>query len=90
LSFFLCRGSFSAVYKGILISNEEIKVAIKEINTKNLGRKQLADLQLEMNILSQLHHQSIVQLYAVYTLPSKKFLVMIFNYSFNLYIHSIG
>lgn len=63
------------MFKGVLVSDEQVKVAIKEINLRTLGKQQLQDLNMEMNILSQLDHESIVEIYAVYTLPDKLFMV---------------
>lgn len=40
-----------------------------------MKKQQLADLNMEMNLLSQLNHESIVQIFAVYTLPTKTFLI---------------
>lgn len=71
----LRRGSFATVFKGVLVSDEQVKVAIKEINIRTLGKQQLQDLNMEMNILSQLDHESIMEIYAVYTLPDKLFMV---------------
>lgn len=68
------------VYKGLDVNEDSAtdggKVAIKEIDLKKLNKQQLTDLNIEMNILSQLHHDSIVELLAVYNLPDKKFMVM--------------
>jgi hypothetical protein len=50
-------------------------VAIKEVLLKNLPSRYISDLHMEMNILSQLKHDSIVELSAVYSTPEKKFLV---------------
>lgn len=63
------------MFKGVLVSDEHVKVAIKEINLRTLGKQQLQDLNMEMNILSQLDHESIMEIYAVYTLPDKLFMV---------------
>lgn len=73
------NGAFSVVYKGTSVSNESIKVAIKEIRTGQLSKNQLIDLQMEMNILSQLKHPNIVQLYSVFVLPEKVFMVILQN-----------
>lgn len=64
------------MYKGLDVNEDARKVAIKEIDLKKLNKQQLSDLNVEMNILSQLHHDSIVQLISVYSLPDKKFMVM--------------
>lgn len=74
-AFIFCRGSFATVYKAVSTTDERIKVAIKEINLRNLGKQQLVALNLEMNILSQLHHESIVEIYAVYSVQEKAFMV---------------
>lgn len=63
------------VYKGISVSDSKKKVAIKEIDISKLTQQQIADVTVEMNILSQLKHPSIVRLYSVYIQNDKKFLV---------------
>lgn len=69
------EGSFATVFKGISIHNDKLKVAVKEINVRTLGKQQLHDLNMEMNILSQLHHDSIVKIYAVYSTLDKTFMI---------------
>lgn len=51
-------------------------VAIKEVSLSLLSRQQATSLTNEMNILSQLKHDSIVTLHSVYSSGEKKFLVM--------------
>lgn len=70
------RGDWSTVYKCFPLSNPTKRVAIKEIQLKHLKKQQLMDMHLEMNILSQLHHPSIVEIQSVYSLSSKIFIVM--------------
>lgn len=72
------KGAFSKVFKciGTTSSNENKRFAIKEVDTCKFNKQQQADLQLEMNILSQLKHASIVRLNSVYTIKNKLFLVM--------------
>ncbi len=72
----LGEGSFSAVYKASVMQDDTRKVAIKEIEVKKLNKQQLTELNVEMNILSQLHHPNIVSLIGVYSLAEKKFMVM--------------
>lgn len=57
-------------------ANEGKKVAIKEVDTTKFNQQQLGDIQLEMNILSQLKHVCIVRLHCVYTLKDKFFLIL--------------
>ena len=76
----LGKGSFSVVQKATSVHGKvgdiPADVAIKEINSKNLTPAQLQNLSFEINVLSQLHHPSIVALFYVYHLPHKLFLVM--------------
>lgn len=76
----LGKGSFSVVQKATSVHGKvgdvPAEVAIKEIQFKNLTSAQLQNLQFEMNVLSQLHHPSVVALYHVYRTPQKIFLVM--------------
>ena len=51
------------------------KIAIKEVYTGDLVPEQLDDLENEMNILSQLRHKNIVQLYEVYRETNTVYLV---------------
>lgn len=57
---------FSKIYKGILLKNENIEVAIKEINAKEISKNMLNDIKYQINILKQLSHSSILRLIAVY------------------------
>jgi len=70
------HGAFSSVHKAYLRTQPESKVAIKEVDTSKLNKKQMNDLTMEINILSQLKHPSIVNLHAVYTVGDKMFIVM--------------
>ncbi len=70
-----CRGSFATVFKGVSTHDDRMKVAVKEINMRTLGKQQIHDLNMEMNILSQLHHDSIVKIHAVYATAEKTFMV---------------
>lgn len=63
------------VHKGIALNETHQRVAIKEIDTSKLTKKQLSDLTREMNILSQLTHPGIVKLFCVYTTKTKTYLV---------------
>lgn len=73
------RGSCATVFKGISIHDEGKKVAVKEIKVRTLGKQQLHDLNMEMNILSQLHHESIVKIHAVYSTAEKVYMVCSFH-----------
>lgn len=72
----LGEGSFSVVYKGFIQAEETSCVAIKEITMSSLSKQQVVNLNNEMNILSQLKHESIVQLKSVYASGEKRFLIM--------------
>lgn len=63
------------VYTGHRANDASQKVAIKEIDTSQLSPKRLEDLSTEMNILSQLSHENIVRLYAVYKMNDKIYMV---------------
>jgi hypothetical protein len=63
------------VYKGFSQHLDGGQVAIKEIDLKPLSKMQKNDLIIEMNILSQLKHESIVELKSVYASSEKRFLV---------------
>ncbi|RYG64357.1 hypothetical protein EON64_14165 [archaeon] len=63
------------VYTGHKATDIKEKVAIKEIDTTKLSPQRLEDLNIEMNILSQLNHENIVRLYAVYMLNDKIYMV---------------
>jgi len=71
------RGSFSVVHKAVALQDgtPNSKVAIKEIDTAPLSKRQLTDLALEVNILSQLRHNNIVKLFTVYRSNHRQFLV---------------
>lgn len=69
-------GGFSVVYTGHKASDVKEKVAIKEIDISQLSPKRIEDLHIEMNILSQLSHENIVRLYAVYMQNEKIYMVM--------------
>jgi serine/threonine protein kinase len=84
LLFIFQRGAFSVVYKGMSVYHVGEKVAIKEVNITKLASTQLEDLRHEVNILSQLKHPSIVQLYAVYSVTDKIFLVCNISLSIGL------
>ncbi len=56
------------------------KVAIKEIDTSKLSQKRLNDLNIEMNVLSQLAHENIVRLFEVYMLNDKIYLVSVYRW----------
>ena len=64
------------VHKAISVHETGKKVAIKEVITTHLKKPQIEDLGHEMNILSQLKHPSIVQLYSIYYTQDKIFLVI--------------
>jgi len=73
----LNRGGFSVVHKAVGLHTVEKKiVAMKEIDILKLTKKQSAALLSEMNILSQLKHQSIVRLHAVYFQNDRVYMVM--------------
>jgi serine/threonine protein kinase len=73
--YFSFRGSFSIVFKGFSQHEPVRSVAIKEINYSLLSKQQSVNVNNEMNILSQLQHESIVRLYSVYSSGEKKFLI---------------
>lgn len=73
--FLTFRGAFSMVYKAELKQNSFIRLAIKEIDMDRLQQRKLTSLGKEMNILSQLHHPAIVDLFGVYKTTKKVFLV---------------
>jgi serine/threonine protein kinase len=72
----LGMGSFSTVYKAELKQNNFIRLAIKEIDMDRLQKRKLLSLGREMNILSQLRHPTIVDLFGVYKTPTKVYLIM--------------
>eukprot|EP01031_Cornospumella_fuschlensis_P027583 gene27582-33315_t len=72
------HGGFAVVYTGHSAADIKEKVAIKEIDTSKLSPQRLEDLTIEMNILSQLNHENIVRLYAVYSLNDKIYMIMEF------------
>lgn len=76
----LGKGSFSIVQKATSVHGRvgdvPADVAIKEVNSKSLTPSQMQNLNFEINVLSQLHHPSIVALFYVYRVPQKLFLVM--------------
>lgn len=63
------------MFKGFSQAEESSCVAIKEITLSQLTKQQIINLNNEMNILSQLKHESIVQLKSVYSAGDKRFLV---------------
>lgn len=69
-------GAFSTVHKAHSVSDEHVVVAIKEVDTSRISKKHMADLHTEMNILSQLRHNSIVRFYSVYTTRDRVYMVM--------------
>lgn len=75
MAVFSHRGSFSTVYKAELKQNNFIRLAIKEIDMDRLEKRKLVSLGKEMNILSQLRHPTIVDLFGVYKTPTKVYLV---------------
>ncbi len=68
------------MYKGISLNGPSEKVAIKEVCIKNFSSEQLTNIRLEMNILSQLKHKSIVKLFSVYSVPDRIYLVIYYKY----------
>ena len=55
-------GTFSRVYKAIS-SQDNLSYAIKMIPTDNLTKDQLISIENEVNILKQLKHKNIIQLF---------------------------
>lgn len=60
------NGRFSTVYKAVNLQDAHIKVAIKEMKLKDMTRNEWLQCKYELNVLSQLHHPSIVRMAAVY------------------------
>jgi len=71
------EGSFAIVRLGTSYKTKK-KVAIKEVYTPDLLSEQLDDLNKEMNILSQLRHNNIVQLYEVYREDNRVYMILEF------------
>eukprot|EP01038_Epipyxis_sp_PR26KG_P004371 gene4371-6184_t len=70
----LGQGGFSVVYKASSIETND-KYAIKQIDKKKMNKSQIANLQKEMNILSQLQHEFIVRLHSIHEINDKVFMV---------------
>ena len=66
------HGSFAIVFKGRFKEDRSKLVAVKCINQKNLS-KTYALLQKEIQILKQLKHENIVQLYDCYQVRDIRF-----------------
>lgn len=58
------KGTFGCVYKGILLTNNK-EVAIKVLNTKTLGGRQLETFKREVWTMANLNHPSILRLLGV-------------------------
>jgi serine/threonine protein kinase len=73
-----CRGSF-AVVRVATHNKTKVKYAVKEVYTGDLTNEQLADLDKEMCILSQLRHNNICGLHEIYKAPNHVYMVSIWN-----------
>ncbi len=80
----LGEGAFSKVfravkleaYKGDAVPANVEKFAVKEIHLKHLSQHQRINMEREIQILSQLNHPDVVQMYAVYRIPSQMYIVL--------------
>lgn len=70
------RSSKGNAANGHFGSIKQQRYAIKEIVLKNLSRQQLANVEHEVEILSQLDHPDIVGMHEVYKVPDKLFIVL--------------
>lgn len=68
------RGSF-AVVRVATHNKTKVKYAVKEVYTGDLSAEQLADLDKEMCVLSQLRHNNICSLQEVYKSPNHVYMV---------------
>jgi serine/threonine protein kinase len=72
----IANGGFSVVHKAVAINDSHKRVAIKENDLNKLTKKQIGDLHVEINILSQLSHPGIVKFHSVYMAKDKIYMVM--------------
>lgn len=56
------------------ISSE--RVAVKEVQLKHLSKHQVQNMEMEVQILSQLDHPDVVKMHAVYRVPNQMFIVL--------------
>ena len=79
----LGEGAFSKVYRAVKLKTSESntvpanvdKFAVKEIYLKH-SQHQRVNMEREIKILSQLDHPAVVQMYAVYRIPSQMYIVL--------------
>ncbi|KAM9330871.1 serine/threonine-protein kinase ULK1 [Gastrophryne carolinensis] len=69
------HGAFAVVYKGRHKEKQDLEVAVKCINKKNLAKSQTL-LGKEIKILKELKHENIVALYDFQELANSVYLVM--------------
>ena len=74
----LGKGAFGKVFKAQSLTDENFRVAIKRLEKKNMGKKDIAELGDEVEILNQLDHKNIVNYYEVY--EDKKYLYLVMEY----------
>ena len=72
------RGAF-AVVRVATHNKTKIKYAVKEIYTAELNVEQLADLEKEMCILSQLRQSNICGLQEIYKAPNHIYMVILLD-----------
>ena len=80
----LGEGAFSNVFRAVKLETYEgdavpanvEKFAVKEIYLKPLSRHQCVNMEREIQILSQLNHPDVVQMYSVYRIPSQMYIVL--------------
>jgi len=75
----ICRqigqGSFAVVWLGRHVTTGR-QVAVKEVNTSRLNAKLLASLDSEVNILRNVKHENIIELFDIFKEPDKLYLVL--------------
>ena len=76
IAFKVGEGGFSDVRAAYPKGNDEEKVCIKEIKLANYEKRFLNEVEYEFNILSQLSHPNIVQIYEVFAHKKSYFIVM--------------
>lgn len=69
------KGAFAQVFKGVLKTNKDIKVAIKVFLKDKLGDCNLKAIREEVKVLCKLDHPNIVKYYDVYEDSKNVFIV---------------
>jgi len=73
------RGAFGVVFKGTRVimggAQSDDTVAIKKVNKEKAGSGRIKLLEQEVSLLKEVHHEHIIELFAVYETTSVLFMV---------------